>query len=62
MKKMFIRNSDRTKLSFPPVLIRDQEQRSQIRDKIGVFYTRAASTAHKVIFKSSTCNVFRCMS
>ena len=59
---MFIRNSDRTKLSFPPILIRDQGQRIQIREKIGVFYTRAASTTHKVIFKSSTCNVFRCMS
>ena len=37
-----IRNSDRIKLSFPPILIRDQERRIQIREKIGVFYTRAA--------------------
>ena len=35
---MFIRNSDRTKLSFPSILIRDQEQRSQIREKFGVFF------------------------
>lgn len=26
---MFIRNSDPTKLSFPPIQIRDKEQRSQ---------------------------------
>ena len=34
---MFIRNSDRTKLSFPPILIRDQEQRIQIGEK-SVFF------------------------
>ena len=35
---MFIRNSDRTKLSFPPILIRDQEQRSQLREKFDDFF------------------------
>ena len=40
---MFVRNSDRTKLSFPQILNRDQEQRSQIREKfVCFFYTRAA--------------------
>ena len=34
---MFIRNSVRTKLSFPPILVRDQEERSQIRETFGVF-------------------------
>ena len=58
---MFILNSDRTKLSFPPILIRDQEQRSQIREKFGVFYTRAASTTHNLIFKSSICIILKMM-
>ena len=53
--------TDRTKLSFPLILIRDQEQRSQIREKFGVSNTHAASTTHKVISKSSTCNILRCM-
>ena len=35
---MFIRNSDPTKLSFPPILIRDLEQRIQIREKKSAFF------------------------
>ena len=59
---MFIRNSDRKKLSFPPILIRINNKEVRYGKKSVFFYTRAASTTHKVIFKSSTYNVFHCMS